>query len=182
MTEFLDGGSLLQRLQKGHPQAEETSAILLPIAAALDALHRRQIVHGCVRPSNILFRANGQPVLVDGGIHGDVDRVLEKVEREHWPPEWRLESRSDVYSLGVVVYRMLTGTTPFPEDNSNDRPQTRREHPVSLRHYHPALSQSVDHVIWKALAYNPEDRFATAGEFARQFQDAIRSDATWPTG
>lgn len=178
VMEYLPGGTLKQKLGQPMP-CREAARILLPIARALDFAHRKGMVHRDVKPSNILITADGDPMLTDFGIA----KLLEAQEGftltgtgvgigtpEYMAPEqWTGQAgpSSDIYSLGVVFYEMLTGRKPYEADTPAAVLLKQASDPLpNPRNYVPDLPYQAEHVLLRALAKNPEDRFTSMGEFA----------------
>ena len=126
--EYLEDGDLHSRLKKkGRLSVEETKEIIIPIADALDHAHNKNVIHRDIKSGNILFTRTGRPVLTDFGIaHAASGTRLTQTGSIIGTPEYmspeqaegkELDHRSDLYSLGVVVYECLTGEVPFKGDN-----------------------------------------------------------------
>ena len=153
------------------------------VAEALAAVHAAGLVHRDVKPSNILLRANGEPVLSDFGVAAVVEDVLS--ERRLTPPNVltgtadylapevisgdAADGRADVYALGIVLYEMLTGFVPFAGRDPTQMLRAHCEEPI------PALPNTVPlpvrEVVERALYEDPHERYATAGDFARALKD-----------
>jgi serine/threonine protein kinase len=127
--EYLPGGDLKRRLLEGRRDVSEASQMCVALCGALDLAHRKGFVHRDIKPENILFREDGTPVLTDFGIaraldHGrsmTVAGVLVGTPGYMSPEQVKgleLDGRSDLYSLGVVFYEMLSGTAPFTAQSS----------------------------------------------------------------
>ncbi len=175
---FMAGGSLADRLRSGPVSLAETARILTPIADALDFAHSHGILHRDVKPNNILFDQRGSPFLADFGIAKAMESASSLTGTgiigtpDYMSPEQArgetLGPRSEVYSLGVVAYQMLTGdivfkaTTPVAVifKHASEPPRPPRE----LR---PDLPEAAEAAILKALAKRPDERFQTATEFVR---------------
>jgi len=193
VMELLSGGTLKQKLGKPMPWRDAVS-LLEPIAKALSYAHSEGILHRDVKPANILITKAGEPVLTDFGIA----KLLEQEDGqtltgtgvgigtpEYMAPEQGLgqvvDGRADVYSLGIVFYELITGRKPFIADTPlailfkqmND-PLPR---PISLV---PNLPESVEQVILKALAKQPEDRFKGMSEFATALHKLEKSSESFP--
>ncbi|MGR8931777.1 MAG: serine/threonine protein kinase [Gammaproteobacteria bacterium] len=125
--EYLEGGDLKQRIAAGMT-ADDALKLLKLIAQALDFVHQKDIVHRDIKPENILFRKDGSPVLTDFGVakqlQSDSSLTMDglTVGSPHYlSPEQaeqkKLDARTDIYSLGIIFYEMLTGEKPFQGDS-----------------------------------------------------------------
>ena len=169
--EFLPAGTLATRIHEGL-QPRAALRIALQIGIALDAIHSRGIVHRDLKPSNILFRADGRPVIVDFGLAKDLgsDTVLTihgklLATPRYMSPEQckgdEVDTRADLYSLGVVLYEMLTGKKIYDRANPAElvrlhvhEPSPRLPEPVAMH----------QELLDKLLAKNPDDRFQNAAQ------------------
>ena len=171
--EFLRGGSLAHRM-KSPLTLEQTLDILEPIARCLDFVHEKSIIHRDIKPSNILFHEDGTPKLIDFGIAKSLkrDKKLtlsgDTLGSPHYlSPEQAegrdVDGRSDIYSLGVIFFEMLTGHKPYDGNNHIDTIVKHLTNPVPLLPEELSVFQPlVDHM----LAKDPDHRFSTAGEVA----------------
>ena len=174
---YLPGGTLKQRLGKPMPW-QEAVQILLPIAQALEYAHEHNIIHRDIKPSNILLTEKGQPMLADFGIA----KILESEETqtltgtgvgvgtpEYMAPEqWtgQVTPQSDIYSLGVVLYELVTGRKPYVADTPAAVLLKQATEPLPRpAQYVPGLPDAAEKVLLKALAKRPEDRYQNMGEF-----------------
>jgi serine/threonine-protein kinase PpkA len=169
--EFLPSGTLASRIREG---LTTRAAIRLAaqIAQALDAIHSRGIVHRDLKPANILFRADGRPVLVDFGLARDlrVNSTLTIAGQFLATPRYMspeqcigrpVDARSDLYSLGAILYEMITGKKIYEASNSADVITMHVSGPLPqlaplLADYQPILD--------RLLAKAPDDRFQSAAE------------------
>jgi len=173
--EYLPGGSLKHRLLEGRCDVSEASRICTALCGALDLAHRKGFVHRDIKPENILFREDGTPVLTDFGIARALDYgrsmtvagVLVGTPGYMSPEQVKgleLDGRSDLYSLGVVFYEMLTGTTPFMAQSSLS---------LALKQVSDALpSLPPEHAFYQDFldcltAKDREQRFASGTEVIR---------------
>jgi eukaryotic-like serine/threonine-protein kinase len=180
---YVDGGSL-RGLLLHHKQLpiDEAVRIAGDVLAALEYAHGRGIVHRDIKPDNILFSID-RPLVADFGIaramsaanERNSDEITDEAIRVGTPlymsPEQAegnpLDGRSDLYSLGCVLYEMLTGSTPFSGPSSESVIARHVIDPVpSLRAVRPDVPVALERAVLKALAKRPADRFATAREFA----------------
>jgi serine/threonine protein kinase len=169
--EFLPSGTLAARIREGLT-TRAALRIASQIAQALEAIHSRGIVHRDLKPANILFRADGRPVLVDFGLARDltVSSTLTVAGQflatpRYMSPEQCLgravDARSDLYSLGVVLYEMITGRKIYDGANSAE---------VIAMHVNAPLPQLAEllsahqPLLNRLLAKKPEDRFQSAAE------------------
>jgi TolB-like protein len=182
----VEGESLRQRLARGGAlPLEEAVRIGRSVAEALDFAHTHGVVHRDIKPENILlFR--GEPMVADFGIAlavetADQDRLtqtgLSVGTVAYMSPEQamggaRLDGRTDIYSLGCVVYEMLAGEPPFtgptPQAVIAKRLMTPPPPLAAVRE----VPEALEHAIHRALARNPADRFPTASDFSRALADA----------
>ncbi len=188
---YLTGGSLHNLLARyGSLSLQQTMVYIEQAAAALDYAHNHGVIHRDLKPGNFLLHADGRLVLADFGIAHIIreggrtnystltspDLVLGTPD--YMSPEMvrgeKIDHRSDLYELGIVLYQMLSGDVPFRDDNPYAVLIKRLQEPVPLLHpMNPSIPPAVDEVIQKATALNRDDRFTSAGELARALQAAI---------
>ncbi|GAB1256994.1 hypothetical protein NBRC116494_14960 [Aurantivibrio plasticivorans] len=169
--DYLPGGTVHEKMVQGLDTAG-TLSVLRQIAHALDVAHRKGYVHRDIKPENILFRDDGTAVLTDFGVakaasaSTQVTNAGTVVGTPHYmsPEQSRgmpLDGRSDLYSLGVVLYEMLTGSVPFQGEESVAIAIKHLTEPVpKLPGQHAVLQPLID----KLLAKNANDRFQTGAE------------------
>jgi len=185
-----DLGVVLSRVPKVSPEA--TVIIGAALARGLEHAHDRGIVHRDVKPSNVLISLRGEIKLIDFGIAQRTRRTHERDVNEeeslafgtpaYMSPEQILgdvvDARSDLFSLGVVLYQMLAGVRPFEGDDAKDRrasTQRIRRAPASpLRTHAPDVPRSVERVVMRLLEKVPADRYATAGAVAAELEELTR--------
>jgi len=172
---------------RGPLRPHEAARLVAQIAAALDAAHEAGVIHCDVKPANVIVDQQGTAKLTDFGIaraaRGPSEHELIGTAR-YIAPE-RIEGRapterSDVYSLGLVAYELIAGRPPNAEMETEDLLRVRLDgRTPSLRSARVGIGEEIDRVIAKALARNPQDRYASAGAFARDLLAASqRDDAT----
>src|SRR4051794_35716011 len=174
---YVDGPDLRTLLKDSAPlPAERTAAIVDQVAAALDAAHAGGLVHRDVKPANILLGSGDHVYLTDFGLSkrtgtddtrtaqlvGTVNYVAPEQIRGH-----EVDSRSDIYALGAVLFQMLTGRVPFPADSEEAKMWAHlSEPPPRASELRPDLPRELDGTIIRAMAKDPEHRFAVAGDLA----------------
>lgn len=188
--DYLPGGSLAQRLERAPLMLPEIAALLTRVAAVLDHLHALGSLHLDLKPSNILFDAAGQAYLSDTGMGllaqaaaWDPDHALTSppayLAPEVGAPDQTPDGRADQYSLGVLLFELLTGRLPF---------QTPSPLGLAVRHllepapapsqFRPDLPAGLDQVLAVALAKDPAERYASCAEFAAAFVACLAQPVT----
>ncbi len=183
---FLEGGTLRARIRRSPLSLSEACNSIQEIASALDYIHSQGIIHRDIKASNVLLDANGKCYLTDFGIAritsdltqltstGDVLGTVDYVAPELFEEERRADTRSDLYSLGVLLFEMVTGRLPFPAENQLAVVSMHiNKRPPSPRSIAPHISSKVERVIFKALEKRPEQRYANATELAKAFCRAV---------
>ncbi len=183
--EFLEGLSLHEELKrKGSLDLLEVLRILKAMAAALDHAHRHQVIHRDIKPANILLVGPEKLVkLTDFGIAKLIDGKMTATGMVLGTPFYmspeqvtgkRVDYRSDLFSLAVLTYEMITGQTPFPGDSiTTVAYKIVHEAPPSTTHFSSQLPAAIDQVMAIALAKDPEQRFPNAESFANELQIAF---------
>ena len=188
VMEYIDGPTLKTRMIEGLLPQEEAVRIGIAIADALDYAHQRGMVHRDVKPANIMFMQDGQPVLTDFGIakmltlSGLTASGAMVGTPAYMAPEVGMgrpgTAASDIYSLGVVLYQMLTGQLPFESDSPMGMVmQHINDTPPPLARFMQAVPQDLEAVILRAMAKTPEERFGRAAEMAAALRQIIGLEA-----
>lgn len=181
----MSGGSLAERIAKGPLSLAEVAAIVQRIGLALDEAHSKGIVHRDLKPGNILFDHHDHAFLSDFGIVKLAESTTTFTGNQmigtpaYMSPEQAkgildLDGRSDIYSLGVILFEMLTGQQPYRADTPMGVAIMHITEPVpSVRRVNSDLPHDWETVVTRALAKDREDRFGTAGELVMAVQTII---------
>ena len=192
----LEGGTIYQMLSKLGPFSEkETRRILSLICDALDYAHSKGIVHRDIKASNIMISPDGIPTLMDFGVArssetseltlpGQIVGTAEYMAPEQWYGE--AESRSDIYSLGIVMYYMLTGKLPYNSKNAFELMKMHQENvPASIRSQVDDISPEMEAICSWSVEKEKERRPSRASILAsalRQEQDILTDHLVLPIG
>ncbi len=184
VMEFIEGRTLGQIIrQEGPLVADRAAEIAADVAAALAFAHRSGVVHRDVKPGNVLISPTGQVKVTDFGIAraANSDQDLTQTgavmgTATYFSPEQaqghRVDPRSDVYSLGVVLYEMVAGRAPFAGENPMAIAYKHvREQPVPPRQVNADVPEAFESIVLQAMAKNPNDRYTSAEELR---QDLLR--------
>jgi len=217
VLEHVEGPALSTVLAKKRSLSVEAAlAVGLGLCAALSHIHERGVVHRDVKPSNVLLATNGLVKMIDFGIaqRARTASVSDAFGTEGITPSGRIapeavkdafgtpaymspeqilgdfvDARSDLFSLGVVLYQMLSGSRPFEPDAKEDpraasRPppsgaaqRIRRDAPAPLRERAPHVSRSLERIVMRLLEKSPDDRYASAADVAERLQRELRSSS-----
>jgi serine/threonine protein kinase len=189
VMEYIDGPTLEAELNKRKATGQsfsldETVRIFKDLANAIDYAHNRGMIHRDLKPANIMFTADGQVVLTDFGIARIMGATRHTMTGAvvgtpvYMSPEQaqgqQVDARSDIYSLGAILFEMVTGHTLFEGDTSLVILLKHvTEPPPHPTVFNPDLPQPVEQVILKALSKNPIDRYPSAGEMAEALDTAM---------
>ena len=184
---YMSGGTMSERLKQGPMSLDETARLISRLAPALDAAHARGIIHRDIKPGNILFDQYGNAFLSDFGIaHLGAEGVTTMtggsalgtpayMSPEQIQGDKKIDGRSDLYAMGVLVYQMLTGQIPYNSDTPAKIMMMHVLQPVpQILEVRTDLPVGCDTVITRAMAKNPDDRFSTAGEMAEALDSTVR--------
>ena len=181
---LLPGATLDKMLGSGPLGIERTLDILTQVCRGLGAAHQANVVHRDLKPSNIFVMRDDSVEIIDFGISHMTNKMTTKGRKgtlAYMSPEL-LEMKqpsalSDIYSLGVVAYQMLTGRQPFDRATENELIYAiLHEAPAPILELNPNLNQTVARVIHKAMAKQPWHRFSSAREFSECLQKAHRGE------
>src|SRR5262249_52373428 len=186
VSDYLEGPDLGRWLRDHQPAWPEAARIAAAVADALAHAHSRRIIHRDVKPTNILPSADHAPVLVDYGLAlgdsqaGGGAKGIITGTPSYMSPEQatgtahRIDGRTDIYSLGAVLYEMLTGRVPFRATNQRELlRQVRDDEPQPPRQLVGDIPPELERICLKALAKRQEDRYTTAGDFAAELRRVL---------
>ena len=189
VMELVPGKTLREIVaERGPLPPHEVSRLIRQVAGALDAAHAAGVIHCDVKPANVIVDPKGVAKLTDFGIaRAARDRDEQELlgTARYIAPE-RVEggpvtARTDVYGLGLVAYELLTGRPAFDGETSEELVRERLlGPPPSLRHARVGIDDRLDAIVGRALAMEPDRRYASAGAFARAFSEIADRD-TDPT-
>ena len=183
VMEYVEGETLKDLIRRrGRLSGNESVAVGLQLLAAVDFAHRSGIVHRDIKPQNVMLDRAGTVKVMDFGIARAGDSGMTEAgsilgTAQYLAPEQAkghpVDERSDLYSVGVVLYEMLTGTVPFKGDSAVT---------VALKHVNevprepselvPGMPYALNQIVLKAMAKDPADRYQSAAEFARDLRAA----------
>ena len=186
VLEYVDGPSLSQLLTKGHLSPERAQQIALEICDALSHAHQHNIVHRDIKPSNILLTKEGQVKVTDFGIARVLDATLGTVTGQvfgtvqYASPEQvkglKVDTRSDLYSLGVVLYEIVTGRPLFVGEDEEVMEQHLRATPVPPRELKEDIPEGLESIVLKCLEKDRESRYQSAEELAADLRKGAVSE------
>lgn len=185
--EYLQGRGLNRMLDKGHRfRPDDIVSIIWKLADALDHAHKHGVIHRDIKPANIFMVGDHQPKIVDFGIARSPNRLSDQpahnINQPHtlfcnnllgtpnyMSPEQALsrsvDERTDVYSLGAVMYEMLTGRQPFHSTDTDQLLQTiAYKAPPAPHDIDPQVPVALSHIVMKAMSKRPEKRYQAAGD------------------
>ncbi len=182
--EYVPGGSLKERISRdGFLEADSAIGVALQITDALEVAHGRGVIHRDIKPHNVLLTSNGDVKVADFGIaraaaHTSISHTsLVLGTASYMSPEQALsesvDARSDLYSLGVLLYEMLTGELPYTADNPVAISMKHVNEPLRPpREINPTIPEGVDAIVTKLLSKDPNDRYKGATELAEDLRRA----------
>lgn len=192
---FLDGGTLKEIMKQGSLPLDEVAYLVRQIGSALDYAHRQGIVHRDIKPSNIMIDRDGNAFVTDFGIaratgssgshitdSGMIVGTPDYMSPEQARSESNIDARADIYSLGVVLFEILTGQRPFTSDVSMEVIMKHINEPVPLVcDRNPALPLELNVVLATAMAKKREDRYSSINDFVEAVIGVLRSTTTNPS-
>ena len=188
IMEYIEGKTLKQLLKKrGTLTLSEAIDIMLQLTDGMAHAHDSYIIHRDLKPQNIMIKDDGQIKITDFGIAmalnstqlTQTNSVMGSVH--YLPPEQASGKgctiKSDIYSMGIIFYELLSGSLPFKGDNAVEIALKHMRDPLpSLREENPAIPQSIENIIRKATAKNPKNRYADARSMHEDLLTALDDD------
>lgn len=188
VMEYIDGKTLKQLLQKrGALTLNEVIDIMTQLTDGLSHAHEAYIIHRDIKPQNIMIEDNGLIKITDFGIAmalnstqlTQTNSVMGSVH--YLPPEQANGKgstiKSDIYSLGILMYELLTGSVPFKGDTAVEIALKHMKEKVpSIRKQNPTIPQSVENIVLKATAKNPKNRYDSVKDMYKDLQTALQRD------
>ncbi len=185
---YMEAGTLRARIRRGPLQLAEACHAIQNVASALDYIHRQGIIHRDIKASNVLINGDGDYFLTDFGIAritgdathltttGNVLGTVDYVAPELFELDRKADARSDLYSLGVLLYEMVMGRLPFIAENQIALVSMHiQRRPPAPRSINSNIPKSVETVMLKSLEKKPEQRYVSAKELADAFCRAVAS-------
>jgi serine/threonine protein kinase len=188
---YMAGGSLSERIQDKSTPLSEIANITHRVAAALDYAHNKGVIHRDLKPGNILFDEYNNAYISDFGIAKFANASIKLTSSgiigtpTYMSPEQaqgeEVDGRSDIYSLGVILFEMLSGKTPFEATTPLGMAFKHATDPVpNILEINSTLPPGVEVVIENVMAKDREKRYATAADFAKAFAASLNGDSSVP--
>jgi tetratricopeptide (TPR) repeat protein len=202
VTELLEGESLREVINSGSLTLDEAIGYACQIATGLAAAHDHGITHRDIKPANLFLTKEGKIKILDFGLAKLTRPEISPEELTGSPtqtidtasgitmgtpgylsPEQlqgrRADNRSDIFSVGIVLYQMITGRHPFPGKTTAEiHAYILKEDAVSVSHFDPEVPAPLERVVNRCLEKRPEDRFESAGELLRALEELSTGDVT----
>ena len=188
VMEYIDGKTLKQLIKKrGALTISECIDIMVQLTDGIDHAHASYIIHRDLKPQNIMIQDNGEIKITDFGIamalnNTQLTQTNSVMGSVHYlPPEQASGKgatvKSDIYSMGILFYELLTGTLPFRGDNAVEIAFKHIKNDIpSIKESNPSIPQSIENIVLKATAKNPKNRYSNAKEMHDDLLTALNED------
>jgi WD40 repeat protein/tRNA A-37 threonylcarbamoyl transferase component Bud32 len=189
VSEFIPGATLAERLSAKRFSFRQAAELMAEVAEALHYAHQHGVVHRDIKPSNIMLDLEGRPHLMDFGLaKRAADESTMTLEGQvlgtpaYMAPEQargevrKVDSRSDIYSLGVILYELLTGELPFRGQTRMLLVQVIQDEPRPPRRLNDSIPRDLETVCLKAMAKEASRRYQTAGELADDLRRFLKGE------
>ena len=193
VMEYVDGLELSKLVARGPLKVPEAIRVTKELLSAVEFAHNKGIVHRDIKPDNIMLTRAGKVKVLDFGIARAVAETFDDIATTtsilgtaaYFSPEQaqgqKVDIRTDIYAIGIVLFEMLTGKIPFTGDTAVAvAHQHIHAHPPAPSSINPKVSLALDQVVFTALAKDKADRFQTTAEFGRELRLAEAAKATAP--
>jgi tRNA A-37 threonylcarbamoyl transferase component Bud32 len=173
-------------LEKGSISSQEVTKVSRELAGALDYIHQRRVYHRDIKPGNILITEDGRSILMDFGIaKAKDDKTLTAAGTLMGTPLYmspeqlqaqEVDHRSDIYQLGIVMYKMATGKVPFEGENSYSAAARRLTEKIPLpSRYNPTISPALERIILKCTLKDKSQRYQTSAQLGEDLQAVLEN-------
>lgn len=185
VLDYLKGGTLATVLDRQRLAPDHGARLMAEVAEAVAYANQQGLVHRDLKPSNILLDADGHPFVSDFGLAAfEESPLLKNADVVGSPPymapeqirgeNHRLDGRTDLWALGVILYRMLTGRLPFRSDTGEYFEEILSREPKPLRQIDPAIPRDLERICLRCLAKRMSDRYSTATDLADELRAWLR--------
>lgn len=188
--EYIAGGTLLEWLNEQNPSIEEICIVTQKIALAIGYAHSRGIVHRDLKPGNAMITKHGTPLVMDFGLAKDATSKLHLTNSgvaigtyNYMPPEQaegklhHVDERSDIYSIGAILYQLLTGIPPFVGKSEIDiLNQIINDEPIPINKINPEIDQDVQTITMKCLEKEKKNRYQSAAELSDDIERYLNNE------